>query len=125
MIDEQVQLVKSSRLSVCEMAIGDWRDPFIDYMQFGILPDDPKERTSIRRRAPKFYYDVNTKTLYRKSYDGILLRCLSNQEADQVMTETHSGTCGAHQPGPKLCDRIRRMGYYWPTMIKDTHELAK
>lgn len=40
------------------------------------------------------------------------------------MTKTHSGTCEAHQQGPKLCDRIRMMGYYWPTMIKDKHELA-
>ncbi|KAL0294850.1 UNVERIFIED_CONTAM: hypothetical protein Sradi_6865200 [Sesamum radiatum] len=41
------------------------------------------------------------------------------------MTEAHSGVCGAHQSGPKLHFRIKRMGYYWPTMVKDCSEYAK
>ena len=36
----------------------------------GLLPDDPKETTSIRRRSLRFYYDPTLKTLYRRSYDG-------------------------------------------------------
>jgi len=27
--------------------------------------------------------------------------------------------CRAHQPGPKLGDRLWRLGYYWPKMIPD------
>ncbi|KAL0406167.1 UNVERIFIED_CONTAM: hypothetical protein Slati_3930600 [Sesamum latifolium] len=41
------------------------------------------------------------------------------------MTEAHSGVCGAHQSGPKLHFRIKRMGYYWPTMVKDCLEYMK
>ncbi|XP_075098858.1 uncharacterized protein LOC142175767 [Nicotiana tabacum] len=41
------------------------------------------------------------------------------------MEEAHSGSCGAHQSGPKLYFRIKRMGYYWPTMVKDYLEHAK
>lgn len=63
--------------------------------------------------------------LYKKFDDDILLRCLSYQEADEVLKEMHDGVCGAHQPGPKLQDRIRRMGYYWPTMVKDAMEYAR
>ena len=98
---------------------------FIDYIQFGILPDNPREKVSIRRWAPRFHFDVQTKVLYKKLYDGILLRCLSYQEADEVLKEMHDGVCGAHQTGPKLQDRIRRMGYYWPTMVKDAMEYAR
>ena len=49
----------------------------IDYALHDILPNDPKEATSIQRRSPHFYYDPEVKTLYHHSYDGILLRCLS------------------------------------------------
>ncbi|XP_020263320.1 uncharacterized protein LOC109839302 [Asparagus officinalis] len=35
----------------------DWRFPIIDYVLYGLLPKDIKERESIRRRAPRFYYD--------------------------------------------------------------------
>ena len=79
----------------------DWRFPLIDYALHGILPDDPKEATSIRRRSLRFYYDSIVKTLYRRSYDGILLRCLSNSEAQEVLRKTHDGICRAHQPGRK------------------------
>ena len=33
--------------------------------------------------------------------------------------------CGAHQSGPKLYHRIKRMGYYWPTMVKYCLDHAK
>jgi len=54
----------------------DWRFPYIDYALYDILPDDPKEPAVIRRKALKFYYNAITRTLYRGSQDGILLRCL-------------------------------------------------
>jgi len=56
----------------------DWRFSLIDYDLHDILPDDPKEAVSIRRRYLRFYYDPIVKTLYRCSYEGILLRYLSN-----------------------------------------------
>jgi hypothetical protein len=67
-----------------------------------MLPDDPKEAAAIKRKAPQFYYNAITQTLYRRSYDGILLRYLSKKEAREMLKEAYEGTCGAHQPGPKL-----------------------
>jgi len=42
------------------------------------------------------------KTLYCRSYDDILLRCLSSLEAREELKESHDGICDAHQPGSKL-----------------------
>jgi len=64
-------------------------------------------------------------TLYRHSYDGILFRCLSDSEAQEVLKEAHDGICEAHQPGPKLKDRLHRLGYYWPIMIADAIQYAR
>jgi len=63
---------------------------------YDILPDDPKEVAAIRRKAPKFYYNAITRTLYRLSHDGILLRCLSQNEAQEILKKAHDGMCGAH-----------------------------
>jgi len=51
----------------------DWRFPYIDFVLYGILPDDPKEVVAIRRKARRFYYNAIMQILYRRSYDGILL----------------------------------------------------
>jgi len=102
----------------------DWRFSLIDYALHDILLDDPKEAASIRRRSLHFYYDSTVKTLYRRSYDGILLRCLFNLEAQEVLKEAHDDICGAYQPDPKLKDRLHRLSYYWPTIIADAIKYA-
>ncbi|KAI5347393.1 hypothetical protein L3X38_015272 [Prunus dulcis] len=95
----------------------DWRQSMIDFLQHGKLPTDPRKRVDVRCRANHFIY-LND-TLYKRSFDGILLRCLSKQEATTVLLETHGGVCGAHQSGPKLAAQLKRLGYYWPTMVQD------
>lgn len=103
----------------------DWRFPIIDYALHDILHEDPKEAMSIRRRLPRFRYDPQTKMLYRVSYDNLLLRCISRTEGLEVINEVHDGIYRTHQPGPKLQDRVQRLGYYWPTMMADAVDYAK
>jgi len=102
----------------------DWRFPIIDYTLHDLLPDDPKEAASIRRRSPCFYYDAVVKILspFIQRYTSSLLIQL---EAQEVLKEPHDGIYGAHQPGPKLKDRLYRLGYYWLTMIADVVEYAR
>jgi len=69
----------------------DWRFLIIHYPLYGILLDDPREAVSVRRRSTRFYYDVVVKTIYCRSYNGILLHCLFNSEAQKVIKEAHDG----------------------------------
>ena len=83
----------------------------------------PIYKTEVKHRAPRFIYFKGT--LYRRSFDGVFLRCLDNEEATRALHEAHSGTCGAHQFGAKLHFQIKRMGYYWPMMVKNSMDYAK
>ncbi|KAI5338185.1 hypothetical protein L3X38_017456 [Prunus dulcis] len=108
---------------VCEIEKGlDWHQSMIDFLQHGKLPTDPRKRVDVRHRANRFIY-LND-TLYKRSFDGILLRCLSKQEATTALLETHGGVCGAHQSGPKLAAQLKRLGYYWPTMVQDAMKFS-
>ena len=60
------------------LELRDWQLPYIDYTLYDILPDDLKEAAAIKWKAPRFYYNKITRTLYRRSHDGILLHCLSH-----------------------------------------------
>ncbi|KAG5565306.1 hypothetical protein RHGRI_001263 [Rhododendron griersonianum] len=57
-------------VSVLEIETEDWRQPFIDYLQHGKLPDDPHRRTDVKRRAPRFNYYKDT--LYHRSFEGFV-----------------------------------------------------
>ncbi|XP_068312434.1 uncharacterized protein [Pyrus communis] len=97
-------------ISILPVDIEEWRQPLIDYLEHGKLPDDPKHRSKIRRRAPRFLYYKGT--LYRRYFKGVLLRCLGEEEANQAMEKSHSGVYEAHQFRPKLHFQLKMMGYY-------------
>ena len=63
--------------------------------------------------------------LYYKSVDGVLLQCLSQEEARVLMGEVHEGICRAHQSAYKMKWVIRRSGYFWPTILEDYFEYYK
>lgn len=67
--------------TVCEASTNveskDWLFPFVDFIIYDILPKDLREATFIKRRVDQFFYVAVTKQLYRRSYDVILLCCLS------------------------------------------------
>ncbi|PKU75443.1 hypothetical protein MA16_Dca019709 [Dendrobium catenatum] len=102
---------------------GDWRQPLIDYLQEGKLPQDKSLSNQIKKRA--ISYALVNNLLYRRSFDQMWLHCLHKQEALKIVNEVHSGLCGAHQSGPKMKLKIKRLGYYWHTMIDDCMNTAK
>lgn len=123
LVIEEEKEEQANIISVCLVEKEDWRQAIIEYLQHGRLPDDKRHKIEIRRRATRFIYYKDT--LFRRSFDGLFLRCLGEEEAKQALEEDHSRICGAHQLGPKLHYRIKRMGYYWPTMVQDSMECAK
>ncbi|XP_070677878.1 uncharacterized protein [Malus domestica] len=52
-------------ISVLPVYTEDWRQPLIDYLEYGKLPDDPRHRSEIHQRAPCFLYYKGT--LYQRS----------------------------------------------------------
>ncbi|XP_070003288.1 uncharacterized protein [Nicotiana sylvestris] len=104
-------------VAISEVEKEEWRQPIINYLCYEILTENSQRRIEIRRRAPRFLYYKDT--LYRRPFEGVLLRCLGEDETLQSLQEARSGVCGSHQSGPKLHFHIKRTGCYWPTMVKD------
>ncbi|XP_019157744.1 PREDICTED: uncharacterized protein LOC109154376 [Ipomoea nil] len=100
-----------------------WITDLIEYLEHGRLLDDPQRARKAKLRAPRF--QVQDGRLYRRSYGGPLMRCLTAFEADLVMKELHSGICSSHQGGRSLARRIMLIGYYWPSLQLDCEKLAR
>ncbi|KAL0416097.1 UNVERIFIED_CONTAM: hypothetical protein Slati_3441600 [Sesamum latifolium] len=80
--DDMFQEEENHVMEVFEIEEEDWRQPLVDYLKYGKLPSDQRQRTDIRWRATCFIYYKGT--LYRRSFEGIFLRCLSDDEKDQA-----------------------------------------
>ncbi|XP_031124271.1 uncharacterized protein LOC116026985 [Ipomoea triloba] len=84
--------------------VDEWITDLRLYLETGTLPENGQRARKVKLRAPRFQIVDNR--LYRRSYGGPLMRCLSRFEAELVMTELHSGLCSAHQGGQALARRI-------------------
>jgi len=63
--------------------------------------------------------------LYHRIVDSVLLKYLNQEEAKVLMGEIHEGVCGAHQSAHMMKWMIRRVGYFWPTMLEDCFKYYK
>ena len=63
--------------------------------------------------------------LFKKSFFGPLLRCVSKSEANEVLSAIHSGVCGNHSGGRSLAHKAITAGYFWPYMMQDARNFVK
>ncbi|XP_071727778.1 uncharacterized protein [Rutidosis leptorrhynchoides] len=93
-------------MAIVENAKETWMTPYLRYLHDGGLSVDKTEARRIKVTAPM--YEVVNGTLYQKSYNGLLLRCLTNDEALKVVKEMHEGVCSQHSGFRTVASRIMR-----------------
>ena len=81
------------------------------------------DKRTLRRLAMNFFFSEGI--LYKRSYDGTLLRCVDAKEASFILAEVHEGTCGTHASGHTMARQIQRAGYFWMTMERDCVEYVR
>ncbi|KAL0826848.1 hypothetical protein Bca101_050525 [Brassica carinata] len=100
-----------------------WMTPLVRYLEADTLPKDRNEARKIKKQAAR--YCISQEKLYRRSFSGPYLRCVTPREAARILVEVHEGDCGSHSSGRSLVLRARRVGYYWPMMAADADKQAK
>jgi ribonuclease HI len=101
-----------------ELSAEDWRKEIIDYLK------NPSKKVDKQLRYTAIKYVLLEDELYYRIIDGVLLECLSEEEAKILMGEIH-GVCGAHQSTFKMKWMIRNNSYYWPTILEDFFKYYK
>lgn len=100
-----------------------WMTPLIKYLESYVLSEDHNESRRIKKQPER--YCLSQGKLYRRSFSGPYLWCLSPREATRILEELHDRECGSHSSGRRLVLRAHRAGYYWPTMAGDANRQAK
>ncbi|XP_073042035.1 uncharacterized protein [Primulina eburnea] len=100
-----------------------WATPILDYISRSYLPEDVKEASQIKKRAARFV--VIKDILYRRSFQGSLLKCISGDESIYVLREIHEGCCGDHLGATSLARKALLAGFWWPTMHQDAARVVR
>jgi hypothetical protein len=69
----------------------DWQTPYLQYLHRGELPLNRAEARRLAQRAKSFVLLGDGKELYHRSPSGILQRCISIAEGQELLPEIHSG----------------------------------
>jgi hypothetical protein len=69
----------------------DWRLPLLKCIR------DPKKRTDKKVKWQVLKYTSIDDELYRRTIDGMLLKCLGEEQAKVAVQKVHDEICGAHQ----------------------------
>ena len=85
---------------------------FLAYLNRRELPDDQNEARRIVRRSKAS--KVHEGELYKKITNGVLQRCISEEEGQQLLTEIHAGLGGHHAAARALVSKAFRTGFFWP-----------
>jgi ribonuclease HI len=101
-----------------------WQTPYLQYLHQGELPLDRAEARRLARRAKSFVLLGEEKELYHRSPSGILQRCISTTEGQELLREIHSGACGHHAAPQALVGNAFRQGFYWPTAVVDATRIV-
>jgi ribonuclease HI len=102
-----------------------WQTTCLQYLHRGELPLDKAEARRLARRAKSFVLLGDEKELYHRSPSGILQRCISVAEGQELLQEIHLGACGHHAAPRTLVGNAFRQGFYWPTTVADATRIVR
>jgi hypothetical protein len=63
--------------------------------------------------------------LYKKSITGVLQRCVTPQEGQEILKDIHVGVCGHHASSRAIAAKAFRAGFYWLTAIEDAKDIVR
>ncbi|GJW50245.1 reverse transcriptase domain-containing protein [Tanacetum coccineum] len=77
----------------------------------------------------KFFKDVkhyfwDDPYLFKICADQMIWRCVAGQEAVDILTACHNGPIGGHYGANYTAKKVFDLGFYWPTIYKDAHDLV-
>ncbi|XP_073049657.1 uncharacterized protein [Primulina eburnea] len=100
-----------------------WMTPLIKFIVNNELHEDRARAQKTKRQDPRFVLLNNI--LYRRSFQGPLLKCLSEKEVDYVLREIHEGCCAEHLRGMSLVRKTMLVDFWWPTLSQDSARMVQ
>ncbi|KAK4855195.1 hypothetical protein QYF36_004922 [Acer negundo] len=118
----QPSITGQTEVGVIEHKLDEWTTPSKEYLTDDILSDDPLEAKRLKYKSMR--YSVLSGELSRRGFSRVLQRCVRSGEAEGILNDIHSGSCGNHTGGVSLTHKALRQGFYWPTLFVDAKRIS-
>ncbi|MCH82348.1 hypothetical protein A2U01_0003151, partial [Trifolium medium] len=82
-----------------------------------------QQRKKFFRDAHFYFWD--DPYLFKVGQDGLIRRCVDEEESQSIMWHCHSSSYGGHHSGPRTPAKVLQSCFFWPTLFKDCVEFVK
>ncbi|XP_057734327.1 uncharacterized protein LOC130949693 [Arachis stenosperma] len=113
--DEQLMIVNKAP----------WFADIANLKTTGALPPGINKHQKRKLMNDAKYFVWDEPYLFKKCLDGILRRCVSEEEGREVLWNCHGSCYGGHFGGDRTAAKVLQSGFFWPTLFKDAKELVR
>ncbi|XP_070007543.1 uncharacterized protein [Nicotiana sylvestris] len=102
-----------------------WFANVANFLVTGIVPCElsSNQRKKLKWDSLEYYWDEPY--LFKICNDGVIRRCVLEEEQLSILNSCHSSPYGGHHGGARIASKVLSCGFYWPTLYKDAGDLVK
>ena len=96
-----------------------WFADIVNYLVYGEIPPglSPSQRKKFYKHMRHYYW--NEPLLFKRGPEGILRRCVPDDDIESVIRHCHSLPCGGHASAHKTSAKVLQSGFFWPNLFRD------
>ncbi|XP_061374216.1 uncharacterized protein LOC133316477 [Gastrolobium bilobum] len=99
-----------------------WFADFANYKAARAMPKDFtwQQRTKFLHDVRRYIWDEPY--LFYRCSDGVIIRCIAEEEQQDVLWHCHGSAYGGHFAGERTSAKVLMSGFYWQTLYKDSRK---
>ena len=101
-----------------------WFADFVNYLVSKMTPPNLSYHQRKKFLSKVRHYMWEDPLLFRRCADGVVRRCVPDEEMILVLHHCHSSPCGGHHGSEKTAAKVLQSGFYWPTLYKDARSFV-
>lgn len=102
-----------------------WFADYPNYLVDGLIPDDFDSNKKNFFLHDYRFYVWDDLLLYKKGIDGLVQRCVLEEEQRDILRACHNSEYGGHFSGDRKIKKVIHSGLYWPTLFKYAQGIVK
>ncbi|CAH9104590.1 unnamed protein product [Cuscuta epithymum] len=107
-----------------DKSIVPWFADYVNFLVSNIVPQDLSYHQKKKFFADVKHYMWDDPLLFKRCADGIVRRCVPEEEMVQILNDCHSSPYGGHHGAERTAAKVLQSGFYWPTLFKDTRSFV-
>nr|GEX67445.1 reverse transcriptase domain-containing protein [Tanacetum cinerariifolium] len=102
-----------------------WFADFVNYhaRNFVIKGMSSQQKSKFFKDVKHYFWD--DPYLFKICVDQVIRRCVSGQEAVEILKACHYGPTGGHHGPNYTAKKVFDSGFYWPAIYRDAQDLVK